>query len=104
MQHIVVFVTVSDNDEAERIARVLLDLHLCACVNIVDGLNSIYHWKGKIEHSPEKLLIIKTTITKYDQLEFIVKKEHSYTVPEIIALPIIAGSRDYLNWIDKETI
>lgn len=90
--------------EAEKIANRLVRLKLSACVNIVSGIHSTYWWQGKIENSSEILLIIKTKRILTRKLIACVKKVHSYTVPEIIALPIAQGNKDYLNWIDESVI
>ncbi len=98
----VVFVTVPDKETAERIARALIESRLAACVNIVDGLKSIYWWQGKIEEDNELLLIIKTRIEVFEELVLKIKELHPYTIPEIIGLPIIAGSKDYVDWLRNE--
>ena len=72
-----------------------------ACVNVVKDISSLYWWKGNIEKDSESLLVVKTSLEKLPQLTEEVKKVHPYTVPEIIALPIIGGNEDYLNWIDE---
>ena len=72
-----------------------------ACVNVVKDISSLYWWKGNIEKDGESLLVVKTSLEKLPQLTEEVKKVHPYTVPEIIALPIIGGNEDYLNWIDE---
>lgn len=102
--HIVVFITVSSPEEGEKIGRALVEKRLAPCVNIVPGLRSIYRWEGKICDDKELLLIAKTTEGLFKELEHEVKSLHSYKVPEIIALPIVNGSRDYLNWIDENTV
>jgi periplasmic divalent cation tolerance protein len=99
---IIVFVTVKNKKEAEKIANILLNSRLAACINIVPLIQSRYWWKGKIEKSNESLLIIKTRKNVIKQLIKTVKENHSYTVPEIISVPIIHGNVDYLNWIEKE--
>ncbi len=98
----VVFVTVPNREEAEKIARALIESRLAACVNIVNGLKSIYWWQGKIEEDNELLLIIKTRIEVFEELVLKIKELHPYTVPEIIGLPIIAGSKDYVDWLRNE--
>jgi len=98
--HIVVFVTASNKKEAQKIARGLLEKKLVACVNILDKLTSFFWWKGKIDKSAEALLIIKSRREKLTGIIKTVKALHSYEVPEIIALPIIGGEKDYLKWID----
>ncbi len=101
---IIVFVTTSDKEEAENIARSLLEERIAACVNIVDNVSSIYWWKEAIESSREALIIIKTRVEKFNKLVETVKKKHSYEVPEIIALPIYIGYSKYLEWIDSEIV
>ena len=103
MAYIVVFVTSKDKKEATKIAKGLLKKRLCACVNIVNKINSFFWWQGKIDSSSEALLIIKTKKPLLNKLIKEVKRLHSYSVPEIIALPIIGGNKDYLKWLDKET-
>jgi len=98
---VIVFVTASSRYEAEMIAKKLVEDKLAACVNIVENIRSIYWWRNNIESSSETLLVIKTKISKLHGLIEIVRSLHSYQVPEIIALPIIAGYKDYLNWLDK---
>ncbi len=99
--YIVVFITAPSKKEAEKIAGGLVDKKLAACVNIVPGLKSIYTWKGKKEKSSEVLLIIKTKRILFKKLTQQVKLLHSYSVAEIISLPIIDGNKDYLNWIGE---
>ena len=99
--YIVVFVTAPTKKEAQKIANMLLKKKLCACVNMISGVKSLFHWEGKIDSANETLLVIKTKRSSYAKLEKAVKNVHSYSVPEIIALPVIFGSRDYLNWIQK---
>ena len=103
MKYAVVFVTASNSKEAKKIADGVIKEHLVACVNIVEKIKSIYRWQGKIEKSTELLLIMKTKISLSKKLIKKIKAIHSYTVPEIIFLPIIAGNPDYLKWIEKET-
>jgi periplasmic divalent cation tolerance protein len=103
LHEIVVLITASSEDEAAKIARVLVDARLAGCVNIIKNIRSIYSWEGKIEDEPEILMIVKTRKTLFDSLMKKVKELHSYTVPEIIALPIIDGSEDYLRWLREVT-
>lgn len=98
-KYVVVFITVSSAKEAEKITKHIIGEKLAACVNIIPEVSSTYWWKNKIENSTESLLIIKTRKTCFKKLIKEVKKIHSYTVPEIIALPIIDGNKDYLKWI-----
>ena len=95
-----VFVTSGSRAEARRIARALLKQRLVACANIVSGLESHYWWEGTIDHAKEWLLIMKTRRSHFRAVEQAVKRLHSYQVPEIVALPLIAGQADYLRWID----
>lgn len=99
----VVFVTAANGKEARKIASVVVKERLVACVNIIKKIESIYWWHGKIEKSQEVLLIMKTKISLAKKLIIKVKSLHSYTVPEIIFLPIIEGNPDYIKWIEDET-
>ncbi len=94
-----VFVTASEED-GQKIARVLVEKKLAACVNITP-IRSIYRWKGKIEEDKEQLLIIKTKHSRIEELKKVVKEIHSYEVPECIVISIEDGLIDYLNWIDE---
>lgn len=98
---ILVLVTVSNPKEGEEIAKTIVNKKLAACVNIVNGLKSIYWWQGRVEESSEALLIIKTRINLFNKLVNSIKEIHSYTVPEIIALPIIMGYKEYMKWLDN---
>jgi len=99
---LLVLVTCSSAVEARRIARAVVDARLAACVNILPGsLLSIYRWKGKVESARERLLLIKTSRKRLLKLRAAVERLHSYDVPEFIAVPIAAGSRAYLSWIEE---
>jgi len=100
---VIIFVTCASRKEAEKIVGTLLKKRLAACGNIVGGVESKFWWKGKIDSAKETLLILKTKASKFKAVEKEVKRLHSYDVPEIIALPIIAGSGEYLKWIKRET-
>ena len=102
--HIVVFVTMKDGDEAQKIAKALVKRRQAACVNIVPGVDSHFWWKDKLDEAKESLIIAKTKESLLPDLIKTVKRLHSYSIPEIIAIPIIGGSRDYLEWIDSEVI
>ncbi len=97
-ESVVVFVTAPDA-EAQGLAEVLVREKKAACVNIVPGVRSTYWWQGEIESDDESLLIIKTRLSVLDGLVEVVRKTHSYEVPEVIALPVLGGNRDYLDWI-----
>lgn len=100
--NIVVFITAGTNDEANGIAKHLLDQRKVACVNIVPGVKSLFWWQCKIESEEEWLLIVKTKASLLPQVIRLVKEVHSYEVPEVIAMPIIGGNEDYLKWIEDE--
>jgi periplasmic divalent cation tolerance protein len=100
--HIVVLCTCPDEATADRIARELIDGRLAACVNRL-AVRSTYRWKDRVEDEPEALLIIKTMASRYRELELRIKALHPYELPEIIALPVVAGSEAYLAWITRET-
>jgi periplasmic divalent cation tolerance protein len=97
----VVLTTAGSRDEARRIAEALVDAKLAACVNIVQGVNSIYRWKGKSEEAEEWLLWIKTTADKFASVRDKIKEVHSYELPECLSLAIEDGSEEYLNWLEK---
>jgi periplasmic divalent cation tolerance protein len=99
--HLLVSITTSASEEAERIAEALVQERLAACVNIVPAITSIYHWQGEIHRDSEVLLIAKSRAELFESLTARVKELHSYEVPEIFALPIVAGSKAYLSWIDE---
>jgi periplasmic divalent cation tolerance protein len=99
--YLVALVTVPSTDVGRDVARALLDRKLAACVNIVPSISSFYTWEGEVCVDEEKLLIIKTTESAFDGLASAVKEIHPYDVPEIIALPLAAGSKDYLDWIHQ---
>ena len=98
----IVLVTASSADEASRIARVLVEEHLAACVNVVPGLRSTYRWQGAVEQADEWLLVIKSARHLLPDLEARVRALHSYTVPEVLALPITGGSEAYLDWLEAQ--
>ncbi|MDD5592913.1 MAG: divalent-cation tolerance protein CutA [Candidatus Omnitrophica bacterium] len=99
----IIFVTASHKKEAEKIASALIKAKLAACVNIIQGVHSLFRWRGKIDRAREILLIIKTRKTLLSWVIKKVKSLHSYSVPEVIALPIIAGNKEYLKWLNDST-
>lgn len=101
--HIVVLMTCPNADEAKTIVDKLLSDNLIACANLVQPVRSLYWWEGKVNNDEEILVVMKTRQDCFARLEETVKGLHSYTVPEIIALPIVAGSADYLKWVDDCT-
>jgi periplasmic divalent cation tolerance protein len=96
---IVVLTTCAVESDAERMARALVDARLAACVNVVPGVRSFYRWKGETENSEEFLLIVKTSRDLFGALRAEMEKLHPYELPELLALPVVAGSEDYLGWL-----
>lgn len=99
---IVVFSTCNSSQEAQKLARALVEERLAACVSIVPGLQSIYRWRGQIESSSEYLLMIKTRRDLMPSLRAAFERLHSYEVPELLALSVIDGAPAYLEWLDRE--
>jgi periplasmic divalent cation tolerance protein len=102
-EYVIVFVTAPTCDDGHAIARALVREKLAACVNILPGIRSIYTWEGEVCEDEEVLLIIKTRAKNFEDLSALVKEVHPYDVPEVIAMSLIAGAPDYLNWIDQVT-
>ncbi|MBI5416319.1 MAG: divalent-cation tolerance protein CutA [Candidatus Omnitrophica bacterium] len=101
--HIVILVTAKDQDQANKIAEKLVADKLVACVNVVPGIRSIFRWEGKLDRAEEVLLVLKSRRRHFPSIVKTVKALHSYDVPEIIALPIVEGDKDYLRWITEST-
>jgi len=99
-KYIVVFITAAGVKQADAIAEVLVRKRLAACVNIIKGVTSVFRWQGKIDRAQETLLIVKTTAGRFRALSGAVTAVHSYEVPEIIAVPVVAGLKPYLEWIN----
>jgi len=100
---VVVLATAGSPEEAERIATTLVEARLAACVNLVTPVTSIYRWQGAVERASEVLLVIKTRRTSTTRLVARLRALHSYELPEVIVLPIVAGSAPYLRWLVAET-
>ena len=100
---VMVLITTGSEEEADSIARQLVENRIAACVNSVNEVRSLFWWQGKTDSAHETLLFVKTRASLLPRLIETVKKAHSYSVPEIIAMPIIGGNPDYLNWLAKET-
>lgn len=99
---IVVLVTCGSAKEAQRLARAVVNLRLAACVNILRGpIHSIYRWKGSVQSAKEFLLLVKSSRARFRALQDEIRRLHSYEAPEIIAVPIVKGSADYLGWISE---
>lgn len=99
---IVVFSACGSAEEARKLARHLVETRVAACVNVIPGACSVFHWEGKVEEASEWMLIIKTTRARLEALKSELRKIHSYSVPEVVAVPIVDGSDDYLEWVDRE--
>jgi periplasmic divalent cation tolerance protein len=97
----VVLTTCGSDDDADRLARLLVERRLAACVNAVSGVASTYRWRGEVLRERETLLIVKTTTAQFDALESTLRAESKYELPEVIALPIEAGSAAYLAWLGE---
>jgi periplasmic divalent cation tolerance protein len=95
----VVLTTVASAEEGRVIARTLVEEHLAACVNLVRGVRSFFFWEGRLQEEDEVLLLVKTRRERYAELETRLRSLHSYTVPEILALPVEAGSPAYVAWV-----
>src|SRR5579864_1190351 len=96
---IVVLSTCASEEEAEKLAREVVEQRLAACVNVIPRIQSFYRWQGNLESAGECLLIIKSSRDRFDLLRSALEKAHSYEVPEIIALPVVEGAANYLNWL-----
>lgn len=101
---VVLYVTAPNREEAEGIAEDLVKNRFAACCNIVTGVNSIYFWKGKLNNDAEVLMVVKSRESLIERIASRVKELHSYKVPEVIAMPIVGGSADYINWVLESTI
>ena len=99
---LIVLVTASSHREASSIAKAVVEEKLAACVNMVPGVTSIFRWKGRVQRSREVLLIMKTTVRRYSALEQRICSLHSYQVPEVLALRVEQGSKQYIGWVQQE--
>jgi len=99
--YILILVTTKDKREARKIARALINSRLAACVNILNKVESVFRWQGKVDSASEAMLFIKSKRTKLPQVIRLIKSLHSYDLPEIISFSIASGSKEYLNWIDE---
>lgn len=98
---VVILITAANKKEAKKIAKALIGSKLAACVNILGEIESLFWWKSKVDTAKEVLLVIKSRKQNLNKIIKLVKSLHSYDVPEIIALPIVGGSKTYLDWIDE---
>ena len=101
-EYIQVFATTEKKEDAKKIARLLVQKKLAGCVQMIGPISSTYWWKDKVETAGEWLCLIKTRKSLFQELEKAIKKIHPYETPEIIAMPIVSGSKDYLKWLDEE--
>jgi periplasmic divalent cation tolerance protein len=101
-ENVVIFITTGTDEEAHKVAEALLKNKDAACVNIVPRIRSLFWWHDKLDSAQESLLIVKSKASLLSEIVRLVKQVHSYDVPEVIALPIIGGNPDYLDWIGKE--
>ena len=101
---IVVLSTCGSSAEAEALAGRLIEERLAACVNVIAGVRSFYRWKGAVENAGEYLLVIKTSRDVFERLRAVLEAAHSYELPEVLALPVVAGSPAYLSWLEGELI
>lgn len=101
-EYIQIMTTVAQKEDAKALAEAVLESRLGACVQIVGPITSMYWWEDDIDKSSEYLCIIKSRQDKYHKLEQAIRAVHSYDVPEILAVPVIAGGKDYLKWLDNE--
>ena len=100
---VLILCTAPNADDAASLGRQLVERRLAACVNVVDGLRSIYRWRGEVQDEPEALLIVKTRREVLTDLERWLREAHPYEVPEIVALPLVGGSAPYLQWVLEQT-
>jgi periplasmic divalent cation tolerance protein len=100
---LLVFTNAPDRTVAMRIAQALVDERLAACVNVLGDCTSVYRWEGAVETAQELPIIIKTRSARYDEVEAAIRRLHPYELPEIVAVPVVHGLRDYLDWVSGET-
>jgi periplasmic divalent cation tolerance protein len=100
-ERLVVLSTVATAEDAERLARALVERGLAACVNVVPGVVSFYRWKGELQRDEERLLVVKTRADRFEALREALVGLHPYEVPEVVALPVAAGHEPYLRWLDE---
>jgi periplasmic divalent cation tolerance protein len=100
---IIVLVTAPSREAAEELGELLIARRVAACVNVVGPITSIYRWAGEVSRDEEHLLLIKSTKARYAEVETLVRENHTYELPEVIALPVVAGLEPYLEWVRSET-
>lgn len=100
---LLVTTTLPDRGAAVALARALVERRLAACVQVLDGCASVYRWQGAVEESAEVVVLVKTRAARYEELERAIRARHPYELPEIVAVPIVRGLTDYLEWVAEET-
>jgi periplasmic divalent cation tolerance protein len=100
---VILYITVPTKEEGVRIGRTLVEEKLCACANVIDGLTSIFRWEGQVQEEGEALLVAKTERSLIDAASDLVKLEHSYDCPCVVAIPIVGGNQQFIDWIAAET-
>jgi periplasmic divalent cation tolerance protein len=98
----IIFITASSEDEVQKLSDILLKGHHAACITDVKGVESTYWWQGKLESAQEHLLIVKTRTSQIDDVTRLARENHSYEIPEVMAIPVIGGNSDYLDWVGRE--
>jgi periplasmic divalent cation tolerance protein len=104
LEAIVVFITTANREEAARLADMLVGSRLAGCVQILPEIESVYRWKGQIQRDAEILLLAKSTLDKFDELDRQIRAIHSYETPEILAVPAAAISEPYRKWLEESTL
>jgi periplasmic divalent cation tolerance protein len=102
-QYIQVFITIDSEDNAKKLQQALVEQRAAACVQVLGPISSVYWWEGKIEDTKEWICLAKTEAQQYSRLESLVRENHPYGVPEILAMPVLTGNREYLDWLKAET-
>ena len=100
---LLVFTNLPDHDAALALARGLVERRLAACVNVLNGCTSVYRWKGDVEQADEVPVMLKTRAARYSEVEAAIRDLHPYELPEVIAVPVVRGLPDYLEWVAEET-
>jgi len=100
---LLVFTNLPDREAALKLARGLVERRLAACVNVLGGCTSVYRWKGDVEEAEEVTVLVKTRATRYAELEAAICELHPYELPEVIAVPVVRGLPEYLDWVAEET-
>lgn len=100
---VILYITVPNREEGVALGRMLVDENLAACANVIDGLTSIFRWEGKVQEDAEALLVAKTERALVDPATDLIKMEHSYDCPCVVAIPIVGGNQQFMDWIAAET-